>query len=100
MNYTPMDSSFQCASFESKKILPRIFHLREIHKKPKKLIFWHIFGSHTNKWGLWPELSPMPDFNSSHTITHRNFVRIGDKNFFRKNHEPLPSIKFAPGKNI
>jgi hypothetical protein len=41
---------------------------------------------------------PMPDFNSSHTITHRNFVRIGDKNFFRKNHEPLPSIKFAPGK--
>jgi hypothetical protein len=41
---------------------------------------------------------PMPDFNSSHTITHRNFVRIGDKKFFRKNHEPLPSIKFAPGK--
>jgi hypothetical protein len=31
---------------------------------------------------------PMPDFNSSHTITHRNFVRIGDKNFFRKYHEP------------
>jgi hypothetical protein len=32
---------------------------------------------------------PMPDFNSSHTITHRNFVRIGAKNFFRKNHEPM-----------
>jgi hypothetical protein len=57
MNYTPMDSSFQCASFESKKNLPRFFRLSEIHKKPKKLIFWHIFGSHTNKWGLWPELS-------------------------------------------
>jgi hypothetical protein len=28
---------------------------------------------------------PMPDFNSSHTITHRNFVRIGDKKFSRKN---------------
>jgi hypothetical protein len=37
---------------------------------------------------------PMPDFNSSHTITHRNFVRIGDKKFSRKYHEPLPSIKF------
>jgi hypothetical protein len=35
---------------------------------------------------------PMPDFNSSHTITHRNFVRIGDKNFFRKYHEPLPTF--------
>jgi hypothetical protein len=57
MNYTPLDSSFQCVSFESKKNLPRFFRLSEIHKKPKKLIFWHIFGSHTNKWGLWPELS-------------------------------------------
>jgi hypothetical protein len=28
---------------------------------------------------------------SSYTITHR---KIGDKNFFRKNHEPLPSIEF------
>jgi hypothetical protein len=31
---------------------------------------------------------PMPDFNSSHTITHRNFVRIGDKNFFEKTMNP------------
>jgi hypothetical protein len=43
---------------------------------------------------------PMPEFNSSYTITHRNFARIGDKNIFRKNHEPLPSIEFAPQKNI
>jgi NADH:ubiquinone oxidoreductase subunit 5 (subunit L)/multisubunit Na+/H+ antiporter MnhA subunit len=42
----------------------------------------------------------MPDFNLSSTTTHRNFVRIGYKNFFRKNHDPLPSIIFAPGKNI
>jgi hypothetical protein len=27
---------------------------------------------------------PMPDFNSSNTITHRNFVRIGHKQFFSK----------------
>jgi hypothetical protein len=35
---------------------------------------------------------PMPEFNSSYTITHRNFVRIGDKNFFRKNHETFYRI--------
>jgi hypothetical protein len=35
---------------------------------------------------------PMPEFNSSYTITHRNFARIGDKNIFRKNHEPLPTF--------
>jgi hypothetical protein len=42
MNSTPLDSSFQYASWEQKKILPRFFRLREIHKKtknPKKLIF-------------------------------------------------------------
>jgi hypothetical protein len=39
MNHTPLDSSFQCASFESKKILPRFFRLREIHKKPKNSDF-------------------------------------------------------------
>jgi hypothetical protein len=34
----------------------------------------------------------MPDFNSSYTITHRNFVRIGDKNFFEENHVPPPPL--------
>jgi hypothetical protein len=41
---------------------------------------------------------PMPDFNSSHTITHRNFVRIGAKNFFRKNHEPLTFYQICTRK--
>jgi hypothetical protein len=27
---------------------------------------------------------PMPEFNSSYTITHRDFVRIGDKKIFEK----------------
>jgi hypothetical protein len=40
---------------------------------------------------------PMPEFNSSYTITHRNFVRIRDKKIFRENHEP--SIEFALRKN-
>jgi hypothetical protein len=39
MNSTPLDSSFQYASWEQKKNLPRFFRLREIHKKNKKLIF-------------------------------------------------------------
>jgi hypothetical protein len=29
---------------------------------------------------------PMPGFSSSYTINHSNFVRIGDNNFFRKDH--------------
>jgi hypothetical protein len=49
MNSTPLDSSFQYASWEQKKILPRFFRLREIHKKHKKPQKTHIFGSHTNK---------------------------------------------------
>jgi hypothetical protein len=28
----------------------------------------------------------IPEFNSSYTITNSNLVRIGDKNFFEKNH--------------
>jgi hypothetical protein len=43
---------------------------------------------------------PMPDFNSSHTITHRNFVRIGAKNFFRKNHEPYLLSNLHPEKHL
>jgi hypothetical protein len=34
----------------------------------------------------------IPEFNSSYTITDSNLVRIGDKNFFEKNHVPPPSI--------
>jgi hypothetical protein len=30
----------------------------------------------------------IPEFNSSYTITDSNLVRIGDKNFFEKNHVP------------
>jgi hypothetical protein len=31
---------------------------------------------------------PIPEFNSSYTITDSNLVRIGDKKFFEKNHVP------------
>jgi hypothetical protein len=99
MNYTPLDSSFQCASFESKKFTSLFSFKRNSQKTKKTHILAHFWLPH-QQMGSMAGTFPMPDFNSSHTITHRNFVRIGDKNFFRKNHEPLPSIKFAPGKNI
>jgi hypothetical protein len=97
MKSTPLNSSFQCASFEPKKILPRFFRLREIQKNKKtqkNSYFWlprQQMGSMTGTF-------PMPEFKSSYTITHRYFVRIGDKNFFRKNHVLPPSIEFAPRK--
>jgi hypothetical protein len=53
MNYTPLDSSFQCASFESKKFYLAFFVYEKFTKKQKNSYFW----LHTNKWGLWPELS-------------------------------------------
>jgi hypothetical protein len=56
MNNTPLDSSFQCANFESKKFYLAFF-VSEKFTKNKNLIFLPIFGSHTNKWGLWRELS-------------------------------------------
>jgi hypothetical protein len=102
MNYTPLDSSFQCASFESKKNSASLFSFKRNSQKTKKThILAHFWLPH-QQMGSMAGTFPMPDFNSSHTITHRNFVRIGDKKFSRKNHEPtsLPSIKFAPGKNI
>jgi hypothetical protein len=53
MNYTPLDSSFQCASFETKKFDLACFVEEKFTKNQKT----PIFGSHTDKWGLWPELS-------------------------------------------
>jgi hypothetical protein len=96
MNSTPLDSSFQYASWEQKKILPRFFRLREINKKTKNSYFWLPHQQMRSMTGTFPT----PEFNLSYTITHRNLVRIGDQQFFRKNHEPLPSIEFAPRKNV
>jgi hypothetical protein len=86
--------------FGVEKILYQFFRLREIHKKRKKTHIFGYFWLPHPQTGSMTGTFPMPEFNPSHTITHRNFVRIGDKNFFRKNHEPLPSIEFAPQKNI
>jgi hypothetical protein len=97
MNYTPLDSFFQCASSESKKFYLAFFVKEKFTKNQKTHIFAYFWLPH-QQMGSMPETFPMPDFNSSYTITHRSLVRIGDKHFFRKNHDP--SIKFAPGINI
>jgi hypothetical protein len=39
------------------KIFTSLFAFKRKSQKTKKLIFLPIFGSHTNKWILWPELS-------------------------------------------
>jgi hypothetical protein len=43
---------------------------------------------------------PLPDFNSSYTITHRNFVRIGDKIFFEKTMTPYLLSNLHPEKTF
>jgi hypothetical protein len=93
MNNTPLDSSFQCANFESKKFYLAFFISEKFTKKQKPHIFAYFWLPH-QQMGSMARTFHMPDFNSS--CTHRNFVRIGDKHSFRKNHVPLPSIKFAP----
>jgi hypothetical protein len=82
--------------FWVEKILPRFFGLREIHKKTKKLIFLDptpknaVYGQNfTYTWLQLILYNNSPQFRSNQR-----------QKFFRKNHEPLPSIKIAPGKNI
>jgi hypothetical protein len=44
---------------------------------------------------------PIPEFNSSYTITDSNLVRIGEKKFFEKNHVPPPLLSnFRFGKSF
>jgi hypothetical protein len=99
MNSTPLDSSFQCA-FLSRKNFTSLFSFKRNSQKTKKIKIFAYFWLPHQQMGSMTGTFPMPEFNSSHTITHRNFARIGAKNFFRKNHEPLPSIEFAHRRNI
>jgi hypothetical protein len=100
MNSTPLDSSFQYASWEQKKILPRFFRLREIHKKNKKPQKTHIFGSHTNKWGLWPELSLR--LNSTYPIQQLTAIwfESATNNFFEKTMNPYLLSNLHPEKTF
>jgi hypothetical protein len=94
MNSTPLDSSFQCASFEPKNFYLALFVSEKFTKNKKKSYFWRPpqqIGSMTGTF-------PMPEFNSSYAITHRNFVRIGDIKFFRK--KPCTFHRICTPKNI
>jgi hypothetical protein len=97
MNYTPLDSSFQCASFESKKFYLDFFRLREIHKK---LRFLTIFGSHTNKWGLRPELSLC--LTSTYPLQQLTAISFesATKNFFEKTMTPYLLSNLHPEKTF
>jgi hypothetical protein len=80
-----VDCSCQGASSESKKSLPGFFRFREIRKKTKNPYFWLP----QPKMGSMAGTFIIPEFNSSYTITDSNLVRIGDKKFFEKNHDPI-----------
>jgi hypothetical protein len=72
----------------SRKNLLGFFRFREIRKKTKNPYFWLP----QQKMGSMAGTFTIPEFNSSDTITDSNLVRIGDKNFFEKNHVLPPSI--------
>jgi hypothetical protein len=99
MSSTPLDSSFQ-ALLSSRKNFTSIFSFKRNSQKNEKTQIFRFFWLPHQQMGYMTGTLSMPEFNSSHKITHRNFVRIGDKKNFRKNHEPLPSIEVAPRKNI
>jgi hypothetical protein len=99
MNSTPLDSYFQCASLGQKNFTSIFSFKRNSQKTEKTQIFRYFWLPH-QQMGSMSGTFPMPEFNTSYAISHRNFVGIGDKKFFRKNHVPLPSIEFARRKNI
>jgi hypothetical protein len=72
----------------SRKKFTWIFPFREIRKKPKNPYFWLP----QQKMGSMAGTFPIPEFNSSYTITDSNLVRIGDKKFLEKKPRTPPSI--------
>jgi hypothetical protein len=86
--------------FWAEKILPLFYRLREIHKKQKNSKKNHIFGSHTNKSGLWPELSLC--LNSTHPkqqLTAISFESAAKK-FFEKTTYPHILSNLHPEKTF
>jgi hypothetical protein len=84
----------------SRKNFTSIFSFKRNSQKTQKTQIFRYFWLPHQQMGSMTGTFSMPEFNSSYTITHRNFIQIGDKKKFRKNLEPLPSIEFAPRKNI
>jgi hypothetical protein len=96
MSYTPLDSSFQCASFETKKF-DLAFFVEEKFTKNQKT---PIFGSHTDKWGLWPELSLC--LTSTHRTQELTVISFesATKKIFEKTTNPYLLSNLHPEKTF
>jgi hypothetical protein len=102
MNYTPLDSSFQCASFESKKFYLAFFVYEKFTKNQKNSYFG-TFLAPTPTNGVYGRNFPyawlqLIQYNNSPQFRSNRPQTIFSKKPWTMNHEP--SIKFAPGKNI
>jgi hypothetical protein len=64
MNNTPLDSSFQCANFESKKFYLAFFVSEKFTKNQKPHIFAYFWFLHQQMRSM-ARTFHMPDFNSS-----------------------------------
>jgi hypothetical protein len=76
-----------------------------LQKKKSRAVQENLHVQKFQRYLPQPQMSmagifPIPEFNSSYTITDSNLVRIGGKQFFEKYHESGPSIEFSPRKNI
>jgi hypothetical protein len=86
MNFAPLHYSCQGASSEPKKIYLDFSVVENFAKKPKNPYFWLP----QQKMGSMAGTFTIPEFNTSHTITDSNLVRIGKKKFLEENHHVLP----------
>jgi hypothetical protein len=68
--------------FRAQKNFTSIFSFKRNSQKTEKTQIFPYFWLPHQQMGSMTGTFPMPEFNSSYRITHRNFVRIGDKKFF------------------
>jgi hypothetical protein len=77
-----------------------IFSFKRNSQKTKKTHIFDYFWRPHQQMEPMTGTFPMPEFNPSYTITHRNFVRIGDKNFFEKTVNPYLLWNLHPKKTL
>jgi hypothetical protein len=68
----------------SRKEFTSIFSFKRNSQKTEKTQIFRYFWLPHQQMGSMTGAFHMPEFNTSYAITHRNFVRIGDKNLFSK----------------
>jgi hypothetical protein len=101
MNYTLLDSSFQCASFESKKFYLAFFVKEKFPKKKQKTQIFAYFWLPHQQMGSMGRTFHMPDFNSSYTITLPQFrSNRRQKKFSKKPRLPTFHQICTPKKHL